>query len=462
MSVLSWYNRLVPGVLVPLCLALVGGYFAVRLRDLWLHPVRLWRRMMTPQRSGGISPRRALSLALAGVLGVGNLVGVAGAISYGGAGAVLWMWVSATVAMMLKYAEIVLALHHRRWESGTLRGSAMYYIEDGCRRHPRAGKVVGALFAALCLIDAVCMGCMIQINAVSTAWHSRLSVPLWVTGLLLAVGVLWVGLRGADGVSAVTERIVPLMTVGFCLLSLLAIGRRAGQVPAVLARIVSEGLRGTNTAEAAAAGVGGFLFSRALRYGTMRGLLSNEAGCGTSPMAHADAHTTDAVAQGGMGIVEVLVDTHLLCTMTALVILLAFGGAVPALPPMLLTVAAFEQLLGRWAGVFLCVAVLFFGLATVLCWSDYMRRAAAYLFPFRTRAEAGVRGGVCLLLYALFCLLGAYGAPAAVWELSDFAIGSMTVINVLFLWKSRREIIALTASATPNTRRTSNDDKSDP
>ena len=446
MTALEWYNRLVPGVLVPLALLLAGGYFTVRLRAMLLHPRRLCRRMMTPQQhGGGVSPRRALCMALAGVLGVGNLVGVAAAIAYGGAGAVFWMWVSATLAMMLKYAEIVLALRHRRREAGALRGCAMYYIEDSCPRRPRVGKRVGALFAVLCLVDAVCMGGMIQTNAVSTAWNETLRVPLWVTGAALAGIVLWVGLRGADGVSAVTARIVPLMTVGFCLISLVAIGINAADVPAVLLRIVREGLFGAGAQgeRGVLFGVGGFLLSRGLRYGTMRGLLSNEAGCGSSPMAHADAHTADAVAQGTLGIVEVFVDTHLLCTMTALVILLAFPQSLPALSPMLLTVSAFERLLGDWAGTFLCFAVLFFGLATVLCWSDYARRATAYLFPFSQRAQSRARDGACLVLYGLFCLVGALRTPQSVWELSDLAIGTMTLINVFFLWKNRREILEI-------------------
>jgi AGCS family alanine or glycine:cation symporter len=169
MVLLEWYNRLISGVLVPLGLALSGGYFTVRLRSLLLHPVRMWRRMMTPAEKGTVSSPRALSMALAGVLGVGNLVGVAAAVSYGGAGAVLWMWISAGVAMMLKYAEIVLALRHRRPEGGVLRGSAMYYIEDSCRR-PHRGRTLGVLFAALCLLDAFCMGGMIQVNAVSVSF----------------------------------------------------------------------------------------------------------------------------------------------------------------------------------------------------------------------------------------------------------------------------------------------------
>ena len=189
-----------------------------------------------------------------------------------------------------------------------------------------------------------------------------------------------------------------------------------------------------------AGGVGAFLFSRGLRYGTMRGLLSNEAGCGTAPMAHADATTDDVVAQGGMGMLEVFVDTHLLCTMTALVILLAFEGeAMPQLSPMLLTLEAFERLLGEAAGAFLCAAVVCFGLATVLCWLHYWQRAGAYLFGVGGR----LREGMLLLLYSAFAWVGAVFCPETVWQLADFAIGSMTLINLWVLWRCRREITQL-------------------
>jgi AGCS family alanine or glycine:cation symporter len=129
--------------------------------------------------------------------------------------------------------------------------------------------------------------------------------------------------------------------------------------------------------------------------------------------------------------------------MTALVLLLAFLGTIPAMDPMMLTVAAFETLLGHEAGLFLRAAVLFFGLATVLCWSEYARRAAAYLFPYHTGRGRQMRDVLCLLTYCLVCVVGAVSAPSLVWQLSDLAIGSMTLINVTVLWKNRREILAV-------------------
>ncbi|MBQ7338836.1 MAG: amino acid carrier protein [Clostridia bacterium] len=459
MEYLEIWNTWVSGGVLPLALAAVGGYFTVRMRRVWLHPIALLRRMLRRGRGEGISPMRAMSLSLAGVLGVGNLVGVASAISYGGAGAIFWMWVSATLAMFLKYAEIVLALRHRRRRGGSLEGCAMYYIEDSFtsspspshKRRREAGVSVGRAlalgFAVLLLIDAFCMGGIIQVEAVSSAFSERLGIPrVWIGGLLAGL-VFVVGMRGDRSVASLAQRLVPIMTLGFCVLSVAAIVCRAEMVPSVLQQIVRQGLTldGESAGRGVLGGVGAFLMSRSLRYGTMRGLLSNEAGCGSSPMAHADAATDDPVAQGGMGMLEVFVDTHLLCSMTALVILLAFSGeSLPDLSPMMVTVTAFERLLGRGAGIFLCAAVLCFGLATVLCWSHYAQRAGAYLLPAvgKARYFSRLRDGVFLFLYCAFVCVGAFGAPEMVWQISDFAIGGMTLINLGILLRCRREIIA--------------------
>lgn len=447
---LAWlerYNARVSGGVVPLALILVGGYFFVCLRGVWMHPIRLVRRMLARTGAAGTSPLRAMSLSLAGVLGVGNLVGVAGAIQYGGAGAVFWMWISATVAMLLKYAEVVLALRHRRRVSDRVEGAAMYYIEDSFPRRRRVGRWLGSAFALLLLLDAVCMGCVIQTNAVSAAFGARLGVKPLLCGFVIATTVLVVGLSGDGRIAALAQRMVPVMTLGFCLLGALGIASRWGSVLPVLHRVVKEGVSPDplHTARGMLGGVGAVIFSRAVRFGTMRGLLSNEAGCGTAPLAHADSATDDAVAQGGLGMLEVFVDTHLLCSITALIILLAYlGEPLPTLPPMVLTVSAFERLLGKGAGIFLCIAVLCFGLATVLCWSHYALRAGAYLFPCQKGARFGrVRDTLLLLLYGAFAFSGAFGAPESVWQLSDLAIGSMTLLNLWILWRSRTEICSV-------------------
>lgn len=436
-------NMYVFGVAVPVGLLIVGILYAVWLKAFPLvHPFRTLRAVMKPHRSGRISPVRALSMALAGVLGVGNLVGVSAALSAGGAGAIFWMWISATVAMLLKYAEIVLALRHRRMGTDGMRGGAMYYIKDAfAGKRVWIGRLLAAMFAVLCLADALSMGCVVQINAVADAWQGLCGVPPLLTGGIVAVVVFAAAQGGARAVSGCTERLVPLMTAGFAILSLVAIGQHAGAIPALLRQICQAAFSADTMGKSAAGGIGGFLLSRALRFGTMRGLLSNEAGCGTSPMAHATADTDDAAAQGCMGIVEVFVDTHLLCTMTALVVLLAWDQ-VSALgeQPMRMTLRAYEVLLGKGAGIFLGVAVLFFGLATLLCWSHYAVEACTWSVGECGRYAKTVRCG-CLWVYCAFCVIGAVAAPASVWTVADFSIGAMTLINLVVLCKSHREVV---------------------
>ena len=446
MKILEFCNTYLLGVGVPLALVTVGLFFAWRLRFFaLLHPVRVLRAVLTRRRTDGISPMRALSMALAGVLGVGNLVGVSAAIATGGAGAVFWMWVSATVAMLIKYAEIVLAIRHR--EGG--RGGATYYIRAAFGdRRAWVGRLLALVFAALCLTDALSMGCVVQINAMASAWQGLVGVPPWLTGAVVAVVVVVAGLGGARGVSGWTERLIPTVTLGFVVVSLAAIGTRIGEVPSLLVHICMSAFRTDGMGQGVLGGVGGFLLSRALRFGTMRGLLSNEAGCGTSPMAHATADTDDAAAQGCLGIVEVFVDTHLLCTMTALVVLLAWDRVeVLGDAPMLMTLRAFEPLLGGWAGVFLGLAVLLFGLATLLCWSHYAVESCAELVGERRRDRPLVRVGM-LAVYCAFCAVGATLAPSEVWTVADFAIGSMTLINLAVLCRSHREVVEASRELT--------------
>lgn len=441
MAWVQLYHQYILGAGVPLCLAVAGVYFALRLRLFPLrHPRRVWRAVMRRRTGEGISPMRALSMALAGTLGVGNLVGVSAAIAAGGAGAVFWMWVSATLAMLLKYAETVLAVRHRRLFDGEVRGGAMYYMRDAfAGRRAWVGKVLAAVFAALCFVDALSMGCVIQVNAMAASCPG---IPGVVMGAAVALVVFVAGLGGARTVSSWTERLVPAMTVGFAVISLVAIGQHAARIPALLGQICSAAFTPDTAGQSVAGGVGGFLLSRALRLGTMRGLLSNEAGCGTSPMAHATASTGDAAAQGCLGMVEVFVDTHVLCTMTALVVLLAWDQvSMLGEQPMLMTLRAYEALLGPIAGGFLRLAVLCFGLATLLCWSHYAVQSCSYLVGEQGRRGRTVRV-VSLWVYAAFCVVGAVSAPASVWIVADIAIGTMTLLNVAVLCRMHREVEA--------------------
>ncbi len=434
---------------VPILLFGTGFFYILRLRGFYLlHPIRCLRALGGGRRTeGGISPFRALTVALAGTLGVGNIVGVASALSLGGPGAVLWMLVSALVAMVLKYAEITLALRHRRPSGGgdtaTPLGGAPDYIRDAlaARGVPGLGRVVAALFALLCLANTLTMGGVLQVNAVAGALEEAFAVPPLVCGIAVALLCVLVVRGGARRISALTEALVPLMTVGFLLACLAVILLRRDRLGEALLSIWQDALHPADVG----AGVFGFLVSRGVRYGVMRGLVSNEAGCGTAPMAHATADVELPATQGVFGLVEVFVDTVLLCTVTALAILVSDSGVVPGVDPGELAQAAFSSVLGDWAGGFFAVAITLFGVATVLCWAHYGLTALGYL----TRSRAA--GTVLLALFAASLVAGAVAAPRLAWALADTAIALMTVLNLLVLLLCHREVAEETDRLFPHT-----------
>ena len=421
---LELINTYLSGAVVPLVLVGAGIYFGFLLK--WFFLLRPIRTVSVAMRGRGRSAFSALCLALAGTLGVGNIVGVAAALAMGGSGALLWMWVSAFFAMILKYAETVLAIRHRRLtKKYELDGAAMYYIED-CFGSRKRGRVLALCFAFLLVLNALSMGGAIQVGAVCDAMSGAFSVPKLLCSASVAALTFILICGGRRTVMGVTEKIVPLMTLGYFVISVYAIALKADRLPAVFGDIFSSAFN----PNAMAGGILGFLTNKAMRFGVMRGLVSNEAGCGTSPMAHAEADCVGAV-QGIYGIFEVFVDTVILCTATALVILVS--GVPLEGEFMAITIGAYSSILGKGAGSFLAVGVLFFGFATVLCWSRYGIKGGEYLF--------GKVGGRCfvLLYVSAIAASGAFSGDTA-WQIADLSIGGMTVINISALLLMSREI----------------------
>lgn len=415
------------GIVVPMLLFASGAYFfgAVGWRIL-RHPRRALSAFGAGDRK---SAATALAVALAGTLGVGNIAGVATAILLGGAGAVFWMWVSALFAMLLKYAEILLAVRTRRYdERGRAHGGAMHYIKEGFGG--RAGESLAAVFAVLCLLCAAMLGGVIQSNAAAEAVAGAFGAPPLAVGLLMggvAAFLLW---RGSARVERACTALVPFVCVLFSVAAIAVIVSRRAALPGAFRAI----FEGAFSARSGGAGVLGFLTSKALRYGVARGLVSNEAGCGTAPIAHAAAKTESPAAQGLWGILEVFVDTILLCTMTALVILTS-GVPLVGEGGVTLALDAFSSVLGRIAAPVLALSILFFAFATVLCWSHY---GAECLYYLTGRKKAG-KWMTPLVLGA--CVAGAVAAPALLWELTDLILALMTVLNVTALLIQRHAVV---------------------
>lgn len=375
-------------------------------------------------RSGGpgaVRPFQAVATALASTVGVGNIAGVATAIFLGGPGAVFWLWVSGLLGMATKYAEIVVALHYREPDaSGTMRGGAMYVLKKGLGL-----PWLGSVFALLTALAAFGIGNMVQANSVADALRATLHVPTWLTGVGLVVLTALVILGGIRSIARVTQWLVPFMAVFYVLGALLVLALHAGQLPRVLGLIFEGAFSGT----AAAGGFAGSTLMMALRYGIARGLFSNEAGLGSAPMVHAAADTDHPVRQGMYGVFEVFVDTLVICTATALVILVT-GSWSSGATGAALSARAFETgLPGTFGDLVVTGGLLLFAFSTLLGWSYYGETGIVYLLG--AKAALPYR-----LAWLVFVYLGATGSLHLIWDIADTLNGLMAVPNLIGLLAS--------------------------
>jgi AGCS family alanine or glycine:cation symporter len=432
---LEFINSRIIGTVLPIALLGVGVFFIIYMKGLPLiRPHAIIAPFLRKEEKSGewISPRSALWLALGGVLGVGNIVGVSAAIFFGGAGAVFWMCASAAVAAILKYAETLLALSRRKNGRPSCTSD---YIKDSLteRNHPRLGVFLGICFALLCLLNSLSLGCVIQVNAMVGVCEDILKIDPMITGAVCALLMIAVSSGGLKRISGATNKIVPFMTLLFCLLSVAALIIRSERIPNAIAEIMTSAF--DFEATSILGGIGGFFISRSVRLGVMRGLISNEAGAGTSPMAHSASSTDSPVEQGFLGIIEVLIDTVFLCTLTALVILVSypeverFGDN-----SVMMTVSAYSAALGDWADPVMCGLVLLFGLATVFCQCFYGQACLSYL----TKSKAAKI--ILTVAYGTAAIVASRTPPGSVWGLADLSIGIMTLINISLLILERKRI----------------------
>ena len=411
----------------PLMLVLLLGTGLYLTAGLKLMPVRklgpafvlLWRGRRAGDRDQGeISPFSALMTALSATIGTGNIAGVATAIFLGGPGAIFWMWMTALVGMATKYGEAVLAVRYREVdEAGAYVGGPMYYIRNGLGEHWRWLAFAFALFGALAAFG---IGNTIQANSVAHALHSTFNLPAWLTGVVMAALVFAVLIGGIKRIAEVASHLVPFMAVAYMLAGLAIIGMNLQAVPDALALIVSDAFTGT----AAAGGFAGAGVMAAIRFGVARGIFSNEAGLGTAPIAHAAAKTNDPVRQGKIAMLGTFIDTILVCSMTALVIVLT-GSWTSGETGAALSALAFQQALpGGDTLVSLGLAV--FALTTLIGWSYYGERCAEYLLGVRVIP-------VYRLLWVIAIPVGAMQDLDLLWLLADVLNGLMAIPNLIAL-----------------------------
>lgn len=365
---------------------------------------------------GEVSPFQAVATALASTVGVGNIAGVATAISIGGPGALFWLWVSGLLGMCTKFAEIVIALHYRETDStGAMRGGAMYTLSKGLGM-----PWLGTIFAGMVALAAFGIGNMVQANSVAASLQASFGVNPSITGIVLALvtGVVVIG--GIKRIGEVTEILVPFMAVFYLAGGILILLRYGSEIPAAVSMVFSGAFTGT----AATGGFAGSTVMLALRFGVARGLFSNEAGLGSAPIVHAAARTDHPVRQGLYGIFEVFVDTILVCTTTGLAILVtgvwSGGGTGAELAGQAFAVG----LPGSWGNLVVTMSLVLFAFSTVVGWSYYGETGIVYLFG--ARAAMPYR-----FAWLVFIYVGAVGSLHLVWDVADTLNGLMAIPNLV-------------------------------
>lgn len=366
---------------------------------------------------GEITPFQAVATALAATIGTGNIAGVATAIAIGGPGAVFWMWLSAIFGMATKFGEVVLAIKFReKTEDGRFVGGPMYYIKNGL-----GWKWLAGIFAFFGAVAAFGIGNMVQGNSVADSMNAAFGVPHWISGLVLAIAAGLVIIGGLKRIAAFTERLVPIMALFYVVGALIILTIFAKDIPAAFGLIFKSAFTGT----AAVGGFAGSTIMMAARYGVARGVFSNEAGLGSAPIAHAAATTDSAVRQGLWGIFEVFMDTIIVCSMTALTIVVT-GVWDTGLDGAALSTEAFNKGLPGPGGIIVAIGILLFAYSTILSWSYYGERCAEYLFGSRINKFYRI-------IWVPFIYIGSVGGLELMWNIADTLNGLMAIPNLIGL-----------------------------
>ena len=430
-------NSFAWGPLMLLLLVGTGVFLTVKVR--WLQVTHFGRILKNTvgtlfqgkskkNHGANISAFEAVSTALAGTVGTGNIAGVTGAIFTGGAGAVFWMWVAAFFGMVTKYAEIVLAMKYRvKDENGVYHGGPMYYIENGIGKNWKWLAVVFCLLGGLASFG---IGNIAQSSEISGALGDLFRLPPLASGILIAVVVALVTLGGIKRIGKVTSLLVPFMSVFYIVAGLAVIILRIGQIPAVFGQIFA----GAFSFKSVGGGLFGYTIMMAMKQGFARGVFSNEAGLGSAPIAHAASSTEEPCEQAIWGVFEVFIDTIVICSITAFAVLLsgilnAEGGLSAFTSKGAAAAAAFNTILpGTLGGKIIELSLLFFALSTILSWAYYGENCWGYL-----TGNNKIVALVYKVAFSLVCIVGAVGSGTLMWDIADTLNGLMAIPNLVAL-----------------------------
>ena len=435
-SINSAVNNFIWGVPAMICIIGVGLFLSIRTGFLQIRKfpyamkVTFGRMFKKREASdGALTPFQAVCTALAATVGTGNVAGVAGAIAIGGPGAIFWMWISALLGMCTKFFEVTLAVHFReKNKHGDYVGGPMYYIKNGLGKH---WQWLAYLFSAFGVLTVFGTGNATQVNTIITAIDTALfnydviseqAAPMLnlIIGIVLAGLIALILLGGIKRIGQVTEKLVPFMALLYIILGLGVVIINYRNIPEVF-KLIFEGA--FNPAAVTGGAVGSFFMS--MKKGVARGIFSNEAGLGTGSIAHACADTRKPVKQGFFGIFEVFVDTIIICTLTALVILcsgvpVGYGAAAGAE----LTISGFTSTYGGWVSIFTAVAMCCFAFSTIIGWGLYGTRCIEFIFGTRVNKPF-------MVVYSLVAIIGATMNLDLLWSIAETFNGLMVIPNLI-------------------------------
>ena len=400
------------------------------------------------KHDSGMSSFQALATAIAAQVGTGNIVGASGAILTGGPGAIFWMWVIAFFGMATIYAEATLAQKTRIVDpDGTVRGGPVYYITTAFKGG--FGKFLAGFFAVAIVLALGFMGCMVQSNSIGSTMNTAFGIPTWVSGVILVIICAIIFLGGVQRLASVTEKIVPIMAAIFLLGGLAVLVARITYIPATFAMIFKYAFQ----PQAIIGGGFGYAIKTAISQGAKRGLFSNEAGMGSTPHAHAQANVAHPHDQGVVAMIGVFIDTFVVLTLNALVIIstlytadgpLADCGAAAAsttLTKANLAQTAFGTVFGeKFGAMFVAVCLFFFAFSTVLSWNLFGKINANYLFGKKNPRRCTV---VYSIIALVFVFIGTLASNDLVWELTDMFNNLMVIPNAIALFALTGMVVAM-------------------
>ena len=454
-SINSVINNFIWGLPAMICIIGVGIVLSVKTRFIQIRKfpyamkITIGRMLKKRKASdGALTPFQAVCTALAATVGTGNIAGVAGAIAIGGPGAVFWMWISAILGMCTKFSEVVLAVHFRETNNnGELVGGPMYYIKNGLKKH---WHWLAYLFSALGVLTVFGTGNATQVNTITAALDSALinyniisadstHMINLIIGIIIMILIALIMIGGIKRIGRVTEKLIPFMAVLYIILAIGVVLVNINNVPAVFKSIFQGAF---SPASVTGGAVGSFFMS--LKKGVSRGIFSNEAGLGTGSIAHACADTSKPVKQGFFGIFEVFVDTIVICTLTALVILcsgvnIEYGTAAGAE----LTISGFTATYGNWVSVFTAVAMCCFAFSTIIGWGLYGTRCIEFLFGSKVNKPF-------MIVYALVAIVGATMNLGLMWSIAETFNGLMAIPNLIAVFLLSGVVVQLVKEQVDN------------